>query len=452
MSTEREPREPYYAPAAEAVEIIFEYHHANALGEERIRYDVNFTTDIEPLFAVGDMVYLFGIVEEDHTKTTTHSFEEEADGDEAADDEVEGDDDDGPADDDKAEDDDEDNEDEAWEDDDNEVENDGETADDDEDTEENDESTQDYNKWHVSEHALLHCQAFEILEIRKGDEIGFNLNFKPRPSEIQDDREDHHEFKYKHAGAQGHTNEGIAVRSSLERYHHDDEALDRHKSPSAMLLEESEEDDRLVRETLKMLEEVNKMSRLSRAWYYRLDMSNSVYGPSPRVAWWHEDQLRFAPLAMDDLSEFDDNEEILTDIPTEDDSDSGNENDSDGDMAEVDAATKFDSQSAPAGISSAQTSNVIIIDDDDAEEAVTSPGATLEGVKNGSSTCGGITLPATTQPNYPSLPALEAVERNHENINSVQAETRGVRRPADDSNIEETANPNNAKRRRFWNC
>lgn len=161
---------------------------------------------------------------------------------------------------------------------------------------------------------------------------------------------------------------------------------------------------------------------------------------------------------MDDLSEFNDDDDILTDTPTEDDSDSENDKDSNGDndsdMAEEDAAAKCDSHSAPADISSAQTSNVIVIDDDEeggADEAVASPRATLEGVKNESPPRDSMNLPTITQPNYPSLHALEAAASNHEDTDSVQAETRGVRRPAGDSNLEEDANRNNAKRRRFWN-
>ncbi|KAK5048952.1 hypothetical protein LTR84_005373 [Exophiala bonariae] len=361
-------REPYFAPTAEAVDIIFQ-HHAIDSSIEHIPHDINFTTDHEPLFHIGDKVY---------TRAVSDSSDDETDQDDTSDDDED-----------------------EFEDDEASVENDeavdtgddADLADDDNDKESevDDESTEPE-------------QAFEILEIRKGYEIFHLLKFRSQEFEKQSDDRD------LDAGS---------VDSSERQSEIDSE----------------DEDD--------FISNPDWTSR-GNEWFYRLDMSDSTNGPVPLVAFWHESQLEFAPLATDDLSECESDGEILTDIPINDDSDS-----EDGDTAMDDAVAESDSPTGLADIPSAQGSDVVVIDDDEeVDKAITDE--TLEEVKKEAVADTGIA--GAVRPTYPSLPNLnlDTDETDTQGNNSAHPEI-GEKRRAENNNFEEDANPHNAKRRRFWN-
>ena len=395
---------PYFAPTAEAVEIIFQ-HHATDSCDERVSYEVNVNTDVEPLFHIGDKVY---------TRTVPRLSRDETDEDDSVDDDDDSvdDDDDSVDDDDGSVDEDEIVDEDEVAENDEAVDNDG--GDDRVSIAGDDESTE-------SE------QAFEILEIHKGHEIFHLLSSSSQAVQTQSDDED------------------VELDGALRAERRRGQPHKFTKSEDFDVLctqseSESDDDDATP---------YPYWTNMRNDWFYRLHMSDSIKQPVPLVAFWHESQLEFAPLATDCLSESEDDEEILTDIPVNDNSDYRSIGNRDTEMRGP--VTRPDALADLADIPSAQASAVIVIEDeDDAEQELLSGGGVMERVKKQIVSDTG--LPDIAHINYPSLPNsnLENTTTDEQDINSAQAQL-GEKRHAEAGNIEKETDSHSAKRRRFWN-
>jgi len=171
-----------------------------------------------------------------------------------------------------------------------------------------------------SEHFGHHCAAYRILEIRREDQ-GFELLINRKREQEHDGTtpdDTAGKVESEGGGSRGHDEDGDAAEGDDVLNEGEEENGLTEAGEEGEADEEEEEEEEEEGEEEEEEEEDEEESSPLHRFYYRLDMSSdSNQNPLPCVGWWHESQLSFAPLAMDNLSSSEDDDTIMTDVPAD---------------------------------------------------------------------------------------------------------------------------------------